>query len=202
MQLPTCQGRIVSLWVQAIKSKGGRRESASIQYANHREEEPRCAAAEGTCCIYSSLILHWPPHTDRWAPAVTTSIRNHPVRDDLEWNHCISGSPAVSLHLVISALNKKRGQQDPANVLPNIGCISAARKVCFFFPSMEMWRTDVFLFTSHDSFCPASLFLEILLWNRTDTIRKQKHNVVLVHSNSTFSHTFFFFFSSGMKDKL
>lgn len=134
MQLPTCQGRIVSLWVQAIKSKGGERESASIQYANHREEEPRCAAAEGTCCIYSPLILHWPPHTVGWAPAITTSIRNHPVRDDLEWNHCISGSPAVSLHLVISTLNKKRGQQDPGNVLLNIGCISAARKVWGFFP--------------------------------------------------------------------
>lgn len=162
MQLPTCQGRIVSLWVQAISAcpKWEKRESASIQYANHREEEPRCAAAEGTCCIYSPLILHWPPHTVRWAPAITTSVRNHPVRDDLEWNHRISGSPAASLHLVISTLNKKKKTAGSRWCIAQHRLHICCEKGLFcFFPPQSQWRCDAQM----SSYSPLMIHFVLLL---------------------------------------
>lgn len=79
-QLPVFKSTIVSLWVKAIKFKGGKKEKMHlggecVQYANHRVEEPRCAATEGTCCIYSPLILHWPPHIVRMTVVRASSQR-------------------------------------------------------------------------------------------------------------------------------
>lgn len=133
VQLPSCQDRTVSLWVRAIKFKGREKEEMhlggeSIQYANHRVEEPRCAATQGTRCIYSPLILHWPPHTVRWTAVGTSSQR---------WPWVKSLYLRISSRLFVSTVQyiKKRDrieQWDPGNASLNIGCTAAAKKALLF----------------------------------------------------------------------